>query len=148
MVVLSFDQPSYSISEASAGVEVCVNLFGAVEKTIVANLFTSNKSALGTHIMSCHVKLIEFRLCFFSIDTAGVDYTPVMVEIEFNSSVAMQCQVIPVVSDTILEIDETFLINLEVSDPDVLLENNTATIAIANDDRKLFRISYRFVACW
>ena len=52
MVVLSFDQSSYSISEASAGIEVCVNLFGAVEKIIVANLFTSDGSALGTHAKS------------------------------------------------------------------------------------------------
>ena len=52
MVVLSFDQPSYSISEGSASIEVCVNLFGAVEKTIVANLLTSDRSALGTHVMS------------------------------------------------------------------------------------------------
>ena len=58
----------------------------------------------------------------------------------FNSSVAIQCQVIQVISDTILEIDEIFFINLEVSDPDVLLENNTATVIIANDDRKLFRV--------
>ena len=52
MVVLSFDQPSYSISEAGTSIEVCVNLFGAVEKTIVANLSTSDGSALGTHDMS------------------------------------------------------------------------------------------------
>lgn len=70
-----------------------------------------------------------------------------MVEINFNSSVATQCQVIPVISDAILESDETFLVNLNASDPDVLLENSTATITITNDDRKLFRvISYYY--CW
>ena len=74
------------------------------------------------------------------IAAAGVDYTPVSVEIKFNVSVAIQCQVIQVISDAILENDEIFFINLEVSDPDVLLENNTATIIIANDDRKLFRV--------
>ena len=74
------------------------------------------------------------------IAVAGVDYAPVSVEIKFNNSVAMQCQVIQVVSDAILEIDEIFFINLEVSDADVLLENNTATIIIANDDRKFFRV--------
>ena len=60
------------------------------------------------------------------------------VEIIFNSSVAMQCQVIQVTSDAILEIDEIFFVSLEVSDPDVLLENDTATVIIENDDRKLY----------
>ena len=73
---------------------------------------------------------------FYSIAAGGVDYTPVMIEISFNSSVATQCQIIPVISDAILEIDETFLINLNASDPDVLLENNSATITVTNDDRK------------
>lgn len=63
------------------------------------------------------------------------------VEITFNSSVAMQCQVIQVIGDAILEIDEIFFTNLETSDPDVVLENNTATITIANDDRKSYRNS-------
>ena len=65
-----------------------------------------------------------------------------MVEISFNSSVATQCQIIPVISDAILEIDETFLINLNTSDPDVLLENNSATITVTNDDRKFLLINY------
>ena len=56
MVVLSFDQPSYSLSEASASIEVCINLFGDVEKTIAANLSTSDGSALGTYHTS-HVRL-------------------------------------------------------------------------------------------
>ena len=60
-----------------------------------------------------------------------------MVEISFNSSVAIQCLVIPVINDAILEIDETFLINLNATNPDVLLENNITTITITNDDRKL-----------
>lgn len=59
-----------------------------------------------------------------------------MIEISFNNSVATQCQIIPVINDAILENNETFLINLNASDPDVLLENNSATITITNDDRK------------
>lgn len=70
-----------------------------------------------------------------------------MVEISFNNSVATQCQIIPVISDVILENDEIFLINLNASDQDILLENSTATITITNDDRKLFGvISYYY--CW
>ena len=71
-----------------------------------------------------------------------------MVEISFNSSVATQCQIIPVISDVILENDETFLINLNASDPDVLLENSTATITITNDDRKLFGVMLFYYYCW
>lgn len=69
-----------------------------------------------------------------------MDYTPVSIKIEFNSEVAMQCQAIQVINDTILETNEMFFVTLEVSDPDVLLGNNTATIVIENDDRKLLRV--------
>ena len=53
----------------------------------------------------------------------------------------MQCQVIQVIGDAILETNEIFFTNLEASDPDVVLENNTATITITNDDRKLYHNS-------
>lgn len=49
MVVLSFNQPSYSISEGNVSVEICVNLTGTLEKTIVANMSTSDESALGSY---------------------------------------------------------------------------------------------------
>lgn len=68
---------------------------------------------------------------------AGADYVPISVEIEFNSSVEMQCMDIQVIDDTTLETDEVFFITLEVSDPDVILENHTATIIIGNNDRML-----------
>ena len=44
------------------------------------------------------------------------------------------------ISDNILEIDEEFSVTLEVSDPNVLLENRTATIIIENDDRKIYSV--------
>ena len=65
-----------------------------------------------------------------------------MIEISFNSSIATQCQIIPVISDAILENNETFLINLNASDTDVLLENNSATITVTNDDRKFLLVNY------
>ena len=77
-------------------------------------------------------------LILCAIAAAGVDYVPVSVEFIFNSSVAVQCQVIQVTSDAILEIDEIFFVNLVVSDADVLLENDTVTVIIENDDRKLY----------
>ena len=81
------------------------------------------------------------------IIAGGVDYTPVSIEIEFNSKVAMQCQTIQVINDTILEIDEMFFVTLEISDPDVLLENTMATIIIEDDDRKLLESIYYHTFC-
>ena len=145
MVVLSFDKPSYSIPEANVSVEVCVNLIGVLEKAIVANISTSDGSALG----KCHIKQCSGLQGFIAdlIIAAGVDYTPVSIEIEFNSKVAMQCQAVQVISDTILEIDEMFFVTLEISDPDVLLENNMATIVIEDDDRKLLESIYYYTFC-
>lgn len=70
--------------------------------------------------------------------TAGLDYISVDAELQFNSSVAMQCLEIQVINDTVLELDELFLVTLEVADPDVLLGNNTATITIENNDRERY----------
>lgn len=54
----------------------------------------------------------------------------------------MQCVNIQVVNDSILELNETFAISLEVSSPGVVLENNTATVVIEDDDGKLAQFSY------
>ena len=49
----------------------------------------------------------------------------------------IQCVNIELVNDTILELDETFTVYLEVANnTDILLVNRTATIIIANNDSK------------
>lgn len=48
----------------------------------------------------------------------------------------MQCVDIGIVSDTILELDETFFVTLEVSNPNIVLQNQAVEIIIENDDGK------------
>ena len=77
---------------------------------------------------------------------AGSDYIPLSVEIVFNSSISVQCVDIGVVSDTILELDETFFVKLGVSNPNVILQNETTEIRIENDDGK--QTSMCIVICY
>lgn len=77
------------------------------------------------------------KLSLYLTLTAGTDYVPVSpVYIFFNSSITVQCLLVEVINDTILELNETFSVNLEVSDTDVILENQTVTIIIEDDDCK------------
>ena len=46
----------------------------------------------------------------------------------------LQCVSIVVTSDLTLEENETFLAVLNSSDPDVIIDPNTATVTILNDD--------------
>ena len=68
--------------------------------------------------------------------TAAFDYVPLSLEIQFNNSLARQCLDITVINDTILEFNESFFVNLDTSDSNVSIENQTATVLIENDDSK------------
>ena len=69
------------------------------------------------------------------------DYFPVSDRaLTFQPSFASQqvCGDIRLVNDSILEINEQFLVVLSSSDNAAVIDSNTATVTINNDDRKLF----------
>ena len=77
---------------------------------------------------------------------AGSDYIPLSMEIVFDSDISVLCVDFEVVSDTILELDETFFVNQGVSNPNVVLQNEAVEIIIENDDGK--RNSLCIVICY
>ena len=76
-------------------------------------------------------------ICRYRPYSGDMDYVPVSQEIRFNSTLARQCLDITVISDEILEFNEMLLVNLEVSNSNVVLQNQTAIIVIEDDDSKL-----------
>ena len=58
----------------------------------------------------------------------------------FESGTTRMCLSIPIVSDTILEFDETFYVQLETDDEDVSLGPANASITITDDDSKILQI--------
>ena len=66
------------------------------------------------------------------------------MELRFRvaSATQPQCADIQLVDDSILENDETFLVILSSSDSVVMINPNTATVTISNDDGKLGILLY------
>lgn len=58
----------------------------------------------------------------------------------FNSNISVQCVDVEIIDDSILEFDETFFVSLEVSDTNVLLENQAADIVIGNNDGECTKV--------
>lgn len=47
MVLLSLEQSFYTVLEEDMGIEICAVLFGDINKTVTANVSTSDGSAKG-----------------------------------------------------------------------------------------------------
>ena len=68
---------------------------------------------------------------------AGSDYTAVSTDEVFvpsSDTNAMQCVNITIEDDKALEGDETVIVALTTSDPNVMLKMNVTTITIMDDD--------------
>ncbi len=67
-----------------------------------------------------------------------MDFFPVFDTLEFEPQDSVpQCISIAVVVEDALEIEETFTVQLNTSEPDVaILSPSSSTVTISNDDRK------------
>ena len=74
--------------------------------------------------------------CFFL--SAGSDYSSISSTLNLTSSTTMMVVLIPIIDDSVVEMDEQFTVVLSSSDPNVLTSNNQATVTIVNDNSKLF----------
>ena len=69
--------------------------------------------------------------------SAGSDYSSISRTLNLTSSTTMVAVLIPIIDDSVVEIDEQFTVVLSSSDPNVLTSNSQATVTIVNDDSKL-----------
>ena len=82
---------------------------------------------------------------FFSI-VAGVDFTPVVMELLFNESIDAIDVMIPIIDDSIVEGEEFFTVSL-VRDPldpldEVIISPDEAIVVILDDDRELHELAF------
>ena len=74
------------------------------------------------------------------ITTAGMDYEPLTVNIQYNPAMAQEeiivCEGINIIDDAIPEGMETFSVSLDTDDPAVRFIIETAPIAITDNDGK------------
>ena len=69
--------------------------------------------------------------------SSGADYTPVTVDLEFESGSTRECTQIPIVDDLIDEEDEMFDVILTTNDPDMELAPENGMVTIIDDDGML-----------
>ena len=65
-----------------------------------------------------------------------MDFTSVTAQLTFQPSQAdvLQCEDVPIQQDTILEINESFTVELSTTDLDVILDPQSATVTIMDTD--------------
>ena len=76
--------------------------------------------------------------CGTDVSIAPDDFSLPTTQLTFNPGNGLQrdCATIMVGSDTILEDDKSFSVELTTTDPDVTISPNTAVVTITNDDSK------------
>ena len=82
---------------------------------------------------------------FFSI-VAGVDFTPVVMELLFDENIDEIDVMIPIINDFVVEGEETFTVSLlrDPMDPldEVIISPDEAIVVILDDDRELHEFAF------
>ena len=76
-------------------------------------------------------------LCYLSLCIIdSMDFTSVTAQLTFQPSQAdvPQCEDVPLQEDTILETNESFTVELSTTDPVVVLDPQSATVTIMDND--------------
>ena len=74
--------------------------------------------------------------CFFL--SAGSDYSPIHSTLNLTSSTTMVEVLIPIIDDSVVEMDEQFTVVLSSFDPNVMISDNyQVTVSIVDDDGEL-----------
>ena len=91
------------------------------------------------HKVFFEVKVIIGCIRMFTVDTfcciADSDYSQVGgVPLSFTGTNGMQCSSIPILDDTIVELDESFSVLLSTSNPAVNLIRDSASVSVRDND--------------
>ena len=77
--------------------------------------------------MLCYLSLCIIDPLDFNLVTAQLTFQPSQADVP-------QCEDVPIQEDTILETNESFTVELSTTDPDVILDPQSATVTIFDDD--------------
>jgi len=124
--ILDDDQASLTIDDVSLNEDgvsatITVSLDKPVDTEISVDFATADQTAISTD-----------------------DYTATSGTLIFSAGVQSQTITVPISDNNIVELDETFLINLfnlQANDADVIIGDDQATVTIQNDDQARISIS-------
>ena len=152
-VTVGFNQSLYSALEEDASgkgsvVEICIDLFGTLERSVMVAISTMNGTAIGTAVFPY---ILTFHQEFLPSIAGGADYDEVLalqttIDLTFertkrDTAVAgplteTECVPLFILSDSVVEDDETFTVQLTSSDPLVMLYPASTNVVIINNDRE------------
>ena len=131
--MIGFEEAAYFVLESNpSSVNVCVALNGTTEREVKVTITAVDISA--TSQLICFI-LFNVRQLFSN--TGGSDFL-------FNSSIltfpagdnSPQCISPSVLTDVILEFNETYLLNLTTTDDDIIIDQSSTSVTVVNDDSK------------
>lgn len=125
--------------------ELCVDISSAaVERIVILTIATLEATAQGR---VCQLKptlartfVMLMLYIYFSATAQFPDFTPVNQEMTFNPSTneLIQCIVVQIIDDSVLEATESFEAVLSSSDPDISIRPISNTVVmIRNDDSEI-----------
>ena len=141
-MTVGFEDTAYFVLESNpSSVNICVILNGTTEREVEVNVTAMDLSATSQFIL---LKMnVEYPLNYPNTGGSGSDFffTPSILTFPAGYD-NHQCISPSVLTDMILEINETYLLNLTTTDDDdVILQPGSTTMTIVNDDCKLKCIS-------
>ncbi len=115
MVIVSFEQDSYTVSEVTGSLPVCVTYTGALERSIEVTLTSS--------------------------PTTSDDFTFVASNLAFSSEVTRICRNVSIIRDIVVEDSESFDMIILTSDPAVQIASRSVSVVIvdSSDVRFVFQ---------
>ena len=127
---------TYTTSEADSSVEVCVELVsGETDIAAQIELRTQAGNAQGRlkhEIITtgCIVFTIFIFYCIANIDYSELAGIPLTI----TGTSRIRCSMVPILEDTIVELDETFSALINTSDPAINLVRDSASVSIRDND--------------
>ncbi len=113
-MTIGFNEAVYVISESAGATDICIDLIGTSQRSVLVTLSSANS------------------------DTQDFQLPSVPTTLVFQSGESQVCTLVSIINDAIVEGLESFTLELSTSDPAV--DNNFRTTALLNiidDDSKL-----------
>ena len=115
VVSVEFAEASYTVSEASMSVELCVNLTGQLEREALILLSTTDGGAA----------------------TAGEDYLRLTETLTFVEQESIICSQLEVLNDSFIENSEAVMISLSTNDSAVDVTSASVNVLILDSNREI-----------
>ena len=127
-MTVGLELTNYTVLESETAANICVIFTGEIERMFDVIIFIPDASS---GKQSLHL----FKLQCSPYISHSLDYKLIPENITFSPGMAgPQCQSISITDDSILENDEVFVVALTTTDQNVILNPNTTSVTILDDD--------------